>query len=174
MRYSSPNARWIALADGARLERQAMSTRLVTLLLLLVPYGQPLVTPTSLGLNERGDVTDALASPRPALCVAVLSYQRLDLLNRTLSAVLSHLHRNEPTIPFEVAWVDNGSDDQMGLLDIAKRSVLPQRITGTQGPVPAVVRLSRRTPYPAPLCVDTLQCLRTRCSSQKITASPMA
>ena len=47
----------------------------------------------------------------PTLCVCVLSHRRLDLLNRTLTAIVSHLETVERGLPYELVWVDNGSDE---------------------------------------------------------------
>ena len=47
----------------------------------------------------------------PQLCVCVLSYKRLDLLNATLRSILTHLEEVEKDVSYEVVWVDNGSDE---------------------------------------------------------------
>ena len=47
----------------------------------------------------------------PQLCVCVLSYKRLDLLNATLRSILQHLEQVETEVSYEVVWVDNGSDE---------------------------------------------------------------
>ena len=45
------------------------------------------------------------------MCLAAVSYKRLELLRRTFSAVVEHLETSEPTLRYEIAWVDNGSDE---------------------------------------------------------------
>ena len=47
----------------------------------------------------------------PELCVCVLSYKRLDLLRTTLSSIITHLEGTETDVAYEIAWVDNGSDE---------------------------------------------------------------
>ena len=47
----------------------------------------------------------------PQLCVCVLSHQRLDLLRTTLRAIVSHLETVERGLPYELVWVDNGSNE---------------------------------------------------------------
>jgi hypothetical protein len=47
----------------------------------------------------------------PQLCVCVLSYKRLDLLNTTLRSILVHLDQVETDVSYEIVWVDNGSDE---------------------------------------------------------------
>jgi hypothetical protein len=47
----------------------------------------------------------------PQLCVCVLSCQRLDLLRTTLHAIVHHLETVERGLPYELVWVDNGSND---------------------------------------------------------------
>ena len=46
----------------------------------------------------------------PQLCVCVLSYKRLDLLNTTLRSIVAHLEEVETDVSYELVWVDNGSD----------------------------------------------------------------
>ena len=46
----------------------------------------------------------------PELCVCVLSYKRLDLLRTTLRSIIRHLEDVEVGLPYELVWVDNGSD----------------------------------------------------------------
>ena len=46
----------------------------------------------------------------PQLCVCVLSYKRLDLLNATLRSIVAHLEEVETDVSYEIVWVDNGSD----------------------------------------------------------------
>lgn len=47
----------------------------------------------------------------PQLCVCALSHKRLDLLNTTLTAIVQHLELVETGLPYELVWVDNGSDE---------------------------------------------------------------
>ena len=47
----------------------------------------------------------------PTLCVCVLSYKRLDLLRVTLRSIIRHLEDVETGLPYEIVWVDNGSDN---------------------------------------------------------------
>ena len=49
----------------------------------------------------------------PELCVCVLSYKRLDLLRTTLSSIITHLEGTETDVAYEIAWVDNGSEEDL-------------------------------------------------------------
>lgn len=46
----------------------------------------------------------------PTVCVCVLSWNRLDLLRRTLTSAIGFMERED--VRYEIAWVDNGSDDR--------------------------------------------------------------
>ena len=47
----------------------------------------------------------------PTLCICVLSHKRLDLLRTTLRAIVRHMETVETGLPYELVWVDNGSDE---------------------------------------------------------------
>jgi GT2 family glycosyltransferase len=51
----------------------------------------------------------------PHVCLAFLSCcNRIDLLNHTLAAAIRHLEEDEPrTLRYEIAWVDNGSRQEL-------------------------------------------------------------
>jgi hypothetical protein len=42
---------------------------------------------------------------RPTVCVCVLSFRRLHLLERTIIAVVQHLEADEPDLAYEIVWV---------------------------------------------------------------------
>lgn len=50
----------------------------------------------------------------PLVCLAFLSCcGRTDLLEKTLLAAVEHMERDEPDVPYEIAWVDNGSGQEL-------------------------------------------------------------
>ena len=60
---------------------------------------------------DAGTTTRRSLTLSPQLCVCVLSHKRLDLLNTTLTAIVQHLEHVEAGLPYELVWVDNGSDE---------------------------------------------------------------
>ena len=55
---------------------------------------------------------------RPTVCVAVLSWNRLDLLRQTLSSAIDLLEASG--LRYNIAWVDNGSDNQTAIAGILR------------------------------------------------------
>lgn len=50
----------------------------------------------------------------PQICLAFLSCcGRTDLLNHTIHAAIHHMEHDEPKLRYEIAWVDNGSGDEL-------------------------------------------------------------
>jgi hypothetical protein len=48
---------------------------------------------------------------KPSVCLAFLSCcNRTDLLWKTMSAAVKHMEEDEPDVPYELAWLDNGSE----------------------------------------------------------------
>lgn len=51
---------------------------------------------------------------KPHVCLAFLSCcGRTDLLNHTMSAVIRHMEQDEPSVRYEIAWVDNGNPSNL-------------------------------------------------------------
>ena len=65
----------------------------------------PICASATLGVTTRN------LTLSPEICVCVLSYKRLDLLRKTLSAIVDHLENVERGLAYEIVWVDNGSNE---------------------------------------------------------------
>lgn len=51
---------------------------------------------------------------KPLVCLAFLSCcGRTDLLNYTMSAAIRHMEQDEPSVRYEIAWVDNGNANNL-------------------------------------------------------------
>ena len=68
------------------------------------------------GSSGKHDIPDRRPQRAPPeVCLAFLSCcGRTDLLEKTLAAAVRHMERDEPTVAYEVAWVDNGSSGASG------------------------------------------------------------
>jgi hypothetical protein len=61
----------------------------------------------------------------PTVCFAFMSCGRLGLLRQTAGALVQHLDRWEPWLPYELAWVDQGSGSEARVL-AAELQVSPE------------------------------------------------
>ena len=87
------------------------------LLVLLLIFTIPTL-PASTPSVSRASATRRTIFPqhRPTVCVAVLSWNRLDLLRQTLSSAIDLLEASG--LRYNIAWVDNGSDNQTAIAGV--------------------------------------------------------
>eukprot|EP00854_Cymbomonas_tetramitiformis_P029388 gene29388-36600_t len=93
------------------------SLRYLLFIMFIMSYGtwRARSTENSRNSDDADAVTHqegATAAGNGRLCICVLSYNRIDLLRKTLTAVTQHLREDEPHLEYGIAWVDNGSEDK--------------------------------------------------------------
>lgn len=63
-------------------------------------------------VKSGGSTREIFPQKNPFVCIAFLSCcNRTDLLWKTMSAAVRHMEEDEPDVSYELAWVDNGSED---------------------------------------------------------------
>ena len=87
----------------------------------------------------------------PVVCCAFLSSGRLPLLRRSLAGLIAHFETHEPSIAYELAWVDNDSGpealDVYRDFDIERVALFRVNYGATHGFNTLLFDLCRRSPY---------------------------